>query len=383
MVKENQLDLIINKEKKLNINLYEIRVEDTIINNNRILDAFFLDCRCALFMVDNSNNNNLDSIKTIISYMDEDKEKYSDIKIIIVENKIDINKEPNNDIKDFIDNNPDIEQISISIKNGNNLDELLNKIYEEVNSIENNNIIPTNHVKKMKFSVKMKEKLNKEFKSSFSIILLGNSGVGKTNFMTRYANNSFSQIFLSTNGFNLETKIIKINDTFIYGLTLLDTAGQERFKSLPKKYYRDADAVLLLFDVNNRESFDEVNNWVNQIKEYNEKYKENDEDDASEDNTDKKKKKDEVVIYLLGNKIDITQDYDWAMTSKEIDDLVDNLHVKYYDICCKWNLNVEEIMARIIFDCYRKSRPKAKTIKLDKKQHPIKKKNDCCVWQKH
>ena len=195
MVKENQLDLIINKEKKLNINLYEIRVEDTIINNNRILDAFFLDCRCALFMVDNSNNNNLDSIETIISYMDEDKEKYSDIKIIIVENKIDINKEPNNDIKDFIDNNPDIEQISISIKNGNNLDELLNKIYEEVNSIENNNIIPTNHVKKMKFSVKMKEKLNKEFKSSFSIILLGNSGVGKTNFMTRYANNILIQFF--------------------------------------------------------------------------------------------------------------------------------------------------------------------------------------------
>ena len=177
----------------------------------------------------------------------------------------------------------------------------------------------------------------------------------------------------------METKLLRINNNFVYGLTLLDTAGQERFKSLPKKYYRDADAVLLLFDVNNRESFDEVNNWVNQIKEYNEKYKENDEDDASEDNTDKKKKKDEVVIYLLGNKIDITQDYDWAMTSKEIDDLVDNLHVKYYDICCKWNLNVEEIMARIIFDCYRKSRPKAKTIKLDKKQHPIKKKNDCCV----
>ena len=362
MVKENQLDLILKEEKKLNINLYDIRLEDTIINNNRILDTFFLDCRCVLFMVDNTNNNNLNSIKKIISYMDKDKDRYSDIKKIIIENKIDINKEPNNNIKDFIENNTHIEHIAISIKSGTNLDELLNKIYEGVNSKEKK-LIPINHVVKMKYTVKMKEKLEKEFKSSFSIILLGNSGVGKTNFMTRYANNSFNPIFLSTTGFNMETKLLKINNNFVYGLTLLDTAGQERFKSLPKKYYRDADAVLLLFDVNDRESFNEMNNWVNQIKEYSEKYKEHVEDDAGEDDIDNdNKKNDNVVIYLLGNKIDIAQEYDWAMTSKEIDDLVNNLHVKYYDICCKWNLNVEEIMARIIYDCHRKNKGKKKII---------------------
>ena len=259
MVKENQLDLILKEEKKLNINLYDIRLEDTIINNNRILDTFFLDCRCVLFMVDNTNNNNLNSIKKIISYMDKDKDRYSDIKKIIIENEIDLNKEPNNNIKDFIENNTQIDHIAISIKSGTNLDKLLNKIYEGVNSKEKK-LIPINHVVKMKYTVKMKEKLEKEFKSSFSIILLGNSGVGKTNFMTRYANNSFNPIFLSTTGFNMETKLLKINNNFVYGLTLLDTAGQERFKSLPKKYYRDADAVLLLFDVNDRESFNEVNN---------------------------------------------------------------------------------------------------------------------------
>ena len=380
MVKESQLDLILNKEKKLNINLYEIRLEDTIINNNRILDAFFLDCRCVLFMVDTTNNNDLEPIKTIISYMDKDKDKYSDIKKFIVENKIDINKEPNNNIKDFIDNNPHIEQIILSIKNGTNLDELLSKIYEVINSKEKK-LIPINHVLKTKYTVKMKEKLDKECVPIFSIILLGNSGVGKTNFMTRYANNSFNPIFLSTTGFNMETKLLMINSNFIYRLTLLDTAGQERFKSLPKKYYRDADAVLLLFDVNNRESFNEVNNWVNQIKEYSEKYKEHDEDDVDDDNIDNdNKKNDNVVIYLLGNKIDITQDYDWAITSQEIDDLVENLHVKYYDICCKWNLNVEEIMARIVYDCHKRNKGKIRNnIKLNKKQQPKKKKIECCV----
>jgi len=331
-------------------------------------------------MVDTTNNNDLEPIKTIISYMDKDKDKYSDIKKFIVENKIDINKEPNNNIKDFIDNNPHIEQMALSIKNGTNLDELLSKIYEVINSKEKK-LIPINHVLKTNYTVKMKEKLDKECIPIFSIILLGNSGVGKTNFMTRYANNTFKQIFLSTTGFNMETKLLMINSNFVYRLTLLDTAGQERFKSLPKKYYRDADAVLLLFDVNNRESFNEVNNWVNQIKEYSEEYKEHDEDDVDDDNIDNdNKKNDNVVIYLLGNKIDITKDYDWAITSEEIDDLVENLHVKYYDICCKWNLNVEEIMARIVYDCHKRNKGKIRNnIKLNKKQQPKKKKIECCV----
>ena len=382
MVKENQLDLNIKNEKKLYINLYEIRLEEIIYNNNTILDAFFLDCRCALFLVDITSKDNLDSIKTIIKYINNDKNRYSDIKIIIVENKIDINKEPNDIINNLINDNPDIEKISISIKNGNNLDELLIKIYEEINS-EKKNLVPIYQVMKGKFTIKMKEKLEKEFKfnSSFSFILLGDSGVGKTNFMTRYANNSFSQIFLSTNGFNQEMKLIKINENDYYGLTIMDTAGQERFKSLPKKYYRDADGVLLLFDVNDKESFKEVNNWVNQIKEYSIKYKENEENDTDKDkdNIFNDKKNNDVVIYLLGNKIDMSQEYEWAVTRKEIDDLVEKLNVKYYDICCKWNLNIEEIMARLIFDCQKKNLQKAETIRLTIDEYTI---NRIRIFQK-
>ena len=209
MVKENQLDLNIKDGKKLYINLYEIRLEEIIYNNNTILDAFFLDCRCALFLIDITSEDNIASIKTIIKYINNDKNRYSDIKIIIVENKIDINKEPNDIINNFIKDNPDIEQISISIKNGKNLDELLIKIYEEINSVKKK-LVPIYQVMKTKFTIKMKDKLDKEskFKSSFSFILLGDSGVGKTNFMTRYTNNAFNHMFLSTNGFNQEMKLI-------------------------------------------------------------------------------------------------------------------------------------------------------------------------------
>ena len=358
MVKENQLDLNIKDGKKLNINLYEIRLEEIIYHNNTVLDAFFFDCRCALFLVDITSDDNLDSINTIIKYINNDKDRYSDMKKILVLNKMDINKEMNDIINNFINDNPDIEQISISIKNGNNLDKLLIKTYEEINSKEKK-LVPIYQVMKRKFTVKIKEKLDKEFKSLFSFILLGDSGVGKTNFMTRYANNSFNQIFLSTNGFNQEMKLIKINDNNYYGLTLMDTAGQERFKSLPKKYYRDADGVLLLFDVNDRESFNEVTNWVSQIKEYSMKYKENEEDD-----------------------IDKSQEYEWAVTRKEIDDLVEKLNVKYYDICCKWNLNIEEIMARLIFDCQKKNLQKAETIRLTIDEYTIKKEKECCSGKK-
>ena len=382
MVKENQLDLNIKDGKKLNINLYEIRLEEIIYHNNTVLDAFFFDCRCALFLVDITSDDNLDSINTIIKYINNDKDRYSDMKKILVLNKMDINKEMNDIINNFINDNPDIEQISISIKNGNNLDKLLIKTYEEINSKEKK-LVPIYQVMKRKFTVKIKEKLDKEFKSLFSFILLGDSGVGKTNFMTRYANNSFNQIFLSTNGFNQEMKLIKINDNNYYGLTLMDTAGQERFKSLPKKYYRDADGVLLLFDVNDRESFNEVNNWVSQIKEYSMKYKENEEDDIDKDNVINENKNNDVVIYLLGNKIDMTQEYEWAVTRKEIDDLIDKLNIKYYDICCKWNLNVEEIMARLIFDCHNKKIiSRAETIKLTKTQLTIRKEKECCLGKK-
>ena len=305
------------------------------------------------------------------------------MKKIIILNKIDINKEPNDIIKNFINDNPDMEQISISIKNGNNIDELLIKIYEEINS-EGKKLVPIYQVMKRKYTIKMKEKLDKEFKfkSLFSIILLGDSGVGKTNFMTRYANNGFSQMFLSTNGFNQEMKLIKINENDYYGLTLMDTAGQERFKSLPRKYYRDADGVLLLFDVNDRESFKEVNNWVKQIKEYSSKYKENEENDIDNDNMTNDNKNNDVVIYLLGNKIDMSQEYERAVTRKEIDDLAEQLNVKYYDICCKWNLNVEEIMARLIFDCHNKNIPRVETIKLTKNQYTNNNKKECCSGKK-
>jgi small GTP-binding protein len=203
---------------------------------------------------------------------------------------------------------------------------------------------------------------------------LGDSNVGKTNFMTRYTNDSYNQMFFSTIGLNSEMKFLKINGR-INVLTLWDTAGQERFKSMPKKYYRTANGVLLLFDINDRNSFNEVNEWMKQIKENTIKSDENDNENDNEN------KENGVVIYLLGNKIDMMQDNEGAVTREEIDDLVDKLNIKYYDICCRWNLNIEEIMARISLDIYKKKIPSSKIIKLSKTKNANNKKG-CCQGQK-
>ena len=348
--------------------------------NSTILDAFLFDCHCALFLVDSTKEKvKFDSIKTIVSYI-KDRNTYSDLKMIIVENKMDMNKPSNEIIIDFIKNNPDIDQISISIKNGNNIEQLLLKIYNELNSKEKK-IIPIDQVLKNNYNKKTKEKLENEVKSSFSIILLGESGVGKTNLMTRYVNDSYNQMFLSTIGVNSEMKFLNI-DGSINVLTLWDTAGQERFKSLPKKYYRTANGVLLLFDINDRKSFNEVNEWMKQIKEYTAQSDAKENNENNENNNENKEN--DVVIYLLGNKIDMMQDYEGAVTRKEIDDLVDNLHIKYYDICCKWNLNIDEIIARISLDIFNKKIPRNKTIKLSKAKNDnsVNNKKGCCSGQK-
>ena len=114
------------------------------------------------------------------------KEKYPYLKIIIVENKSDLEqKKPNEKINKYINDNPDIDHITISIKNGNNLNELLLKIYNEINSPKKELII--NQVKEKEY------KLNKKVdcKKQISLILIG-SVVGKTSLFRRFRNKGFS-----------------------------------------------------------------------------------------------------------------------------------------------------------------------------------------------
>ena len=255
------------------------------------------------------------------------------------------------EIKEYLNSNTSIDSQEISIKNGKNLKELLKKINIAVN--ENKNDFPTNIVY---------EALNKKSglmnsQMALSFILIGDSSVGKNFFLTNYFKNQFNEIILTTISIDKEIKYVKIGDD-IYKITLWDTAGQERFKCLPKKYYRNADGVLLLFDVTNEETFNSVSNWMKDIKEnyYN---------DEKEFNN---------ICYLIGNNIEKPNR---VITRETGEAKAKFFGMKYFEVICKINLNIQEVMARMIMECHLKSNHIDNSFKLKRAKTGDKKSGEC------
>ena len=258
--------------------------------------------------------------------------KFLYLKKLLVQNKLDLESTrqvTSFEVKEYLDANTSLEGLEISIKNGDNVKELLKKINVAVN--ETKNELPTNIV-----SEAVDKKLGlMNGQGALSFILIGDSTVGKTCFLTRYFKNQFNETFLSTIGIDKEIKHVKVgNDS--YKMTLWDTAGQERFKCLPKKYYQNADGVLLLFDVTNEETFNNVSNWMKDVKE----------------NSNKDGKESDIALYLIGNKIDKP---DRVISKETAETQAKSLGMKYFEVSCKINMNIPEVMARMIMECHMRT----------------------------
>ena len=235
--------------------------------------------------------------------------------------------------------------------------DLMKKINCAVN--ESKNELPTNIVS---------EALDKKSglmngQGALSFILIGDSTVGKTCFLTRYFKNQFNETFLSTIGIDKEIKHVKVGND-CYKMTLWDTAGQERFKCLPKKYYQNADGVLLLFDVTNEDTFNNVTNWMKDVKE----------------NSNKDGKESDIALYLIGNKIDKP---DRVITKEAAETQAKSLGMKYFEVSCKINMNIPEVMARMIMECHMRTNHIENCFQLKPvKPGNIKKKGGCCGEKK-
>ena len=104
----------------------------------------------------------------------------------------------------------------------------------------------------------------------YKIVMIGNSSVGKTCMIKRFVDDIFnSKDFISTVGIDFSTKMIEIEDAKIKDakikLQIWDTAGQERFRAITSTYYRIANGIIVVYDITNRESFDQVNYWLDEI----------------------------------------------------------------------------------------------------------------------
>ncbi|CAF0921972.1 unnamed protein product [Brachionus calyciflorus] len=156
-----------------------------------------------------------------------------------------------------------------------------------------------------------------DFECTFKIMLIGDSGVGKTCLLVRFKDDTFlSCNFIATVGIDFKNKIVTI-DNKKCKLQIWDTAGQERFRSVTHAYYRDAQALLLLYDVTNQSSFDNVRAWLSEIRQY-----------AEED----------VVIMLLGNKVDKANR---IITKEQGEKLAKQFEVSFMETSAKTGQNVE------------------------------------------
>ena len=107
--------------------------------------------------------------------------------------------------------------------------------------------------------------MSQSFPGGFKLILLGESSVGKTSLIKRLTINEYSDISVSTVGHIFTEKILEIKDMKIR-FEIWDTAGQEKFRSLINNYYNGCDGVILVYDITNRKSYDElVNYWYKEI----------------------------------------------------------------------------------------------------------------------
>ena len=103
---------------------------------------------------------------------------------------------------------------------------------------------------------------------SYKIVLIGESGVGKTSIISRYINNSFDLQVLTSSSAQFISKIIYLTDEISLKFDIWDTAGQEKFRSLAKIFYKDAKVIILVYDITNKASFDNLKNyWFNEIEE--------------------------------------------------------------------------------------------------------------------
>ncbi|XP_044015538.1 ras-related protein Rab-37-like isoform X3 [Aphidius gifuensis] len=153
----------------------------------------------------------------------------------------------------------------------------------------------------------------------FKVMLLGDSGVGKTCILTRFRDGRFlpGNLHISTVGIDFRNKVVTVADTKVK-LQIWDTAGQERFRSVTHAYYRDAHALLLLYDVTNKTSYDNIRAWLGEIREF-----------AQTD----------VVIMLLGNKCDCGTDR--VIRKEDGKRLADEYDVPFMETSAKTGLNVE------------------------------------------
>jgi small GTP-binding protein len=200
-------------------------------------------------------------------------------------------------------------------------------------------MIPLKHIDSYSNATYVYSKSNEIIKTIYNlkVLLIGNSGVGKTSLLNRYINNSFNPHQFCTLTAENKIKSINIDSSTSAQVTLWDTAGQEKYRSLTRQFFLNTNGVILMYDVCSENSFEGLKMWLDDIKN----------NTSNED----------VSIILVGNKIDLEErciNYEDANKFAQDNDML------YCETSSKEGINVESPFERITKEIVEKIRRKQK-----------------------
>jgi small GTP-binding protein len=163
----------------------------------------------------------------------------------------------------------------------------------------------------------------------YKIIVIGDSGVGKSNLVSMYVRNEFTLESKSTLGVDFGTKIIHLNSSIIK-MQIWDTAGQERFRAVTSAYYRGSVGCLLVYDITNKESYSNIVKWLYEIREH-----------ALSD----------ISIVLIGNKNDLTESREISTQEAAQFAIKENLY--FLETSALMNTDIDLAFSTLINDIYK------------------------------
>ncbi len=206
----------------------------------------------------------------------------------------------------------------------------IDKNDEQNNKKEENSIMSIDNTKYVSEIIKMTEAEEPKDMLTFKIIIIGNSGVGKTSITTSAVKNVFINDYKSTIGMEIFSLYLKVNDKPIK-LQIWDTCGQEIYRSLIKNFYRNSSLAIIVYSIDKKNSFKDINLWIKEIRV-----------NSSPD----------IKIVLIGNKSDLDKDrqVSYEEGKKYLDD--DEV-LKFFETSAKTGENIKKLFEEISIILYK------------------------------
>lgn len=163
----------------------------------------------------------------------------------------------------------------------------------------------------------------KEFDLAMKLLMVGDSGVGKSCLLLRFVDDKFNPSFITTIGIDFKVKTIALGDKKAK-LQIWDTAGQERFRTITTAYYRGAHGIIIVYDVTQQSSFDRVEAWYKTVQQHT---------------------KEDTQVIIVANKCD--DEDSRVITTQQGEELAKSLNVPFIEASAKTGLNVSEVFVTL------------------------------------